>query len=77
MSFAFFLQFLNINFDVELNKIEVILAILALLLILIPFPILMFYILNFWSSEGGLAGDNAKKIYGTLYDGLILNAIMK
>lgn len=74
-SFAVFLQFLNFKFDNELNKIELILAFLALILILIPLPLFMLYLFNCW--KGGLGELSARNKYGTLYDGLIVNALMK
>lgn len=72
--FATNMQFLNLNFDTLGNRIESGFSITAIVY-LIFFPLLCFYILN--SSRFTLEDEETKEAYGSIYDSVHTNALLK
>jgi hypothetical protein len=74
LSLSTILQFYNIKFNITGNIVHAIYGIIAALILLI-FPLMIFYLLNFKSMN--LEDEEIKAKYSAIYDSLITSAILK
>ena len=68
------MQFTNLNFDYDGNKLDSALSIIGLAYMII-FPLICFYILN--SIKFNLENEEVKCAFETIYDSLQTNALLK